>query len=55
MEEEYRIIHEHPSEAQKILNQWKHEYDLEILSMSSFSNLNCTSFVTILIKRWKKS
>jgi len=51
--DEYRIIDNTPPEAQKKLNQWRHDYDIDIISMSSVAGMmGCT--IQILIKRTPK-
>ena len=46
---EFQIIHGEPSEAQKKLNQWKHQYLIEVISMDQENSLT-----TILVHRIKK-
>jgi len=33
---EYKIIDGQPSDVQKLLNQWKHQYNLTIIAQSVF-------------------
>ena len=49
MGEEYKIIFGDSSECQKWLNQWKHEFELEILQMCTTN-----SKIVILLKRKHK-
>ena len=35
---EYKLLRDVPEVVQKTLNQWKHKFDLNILSMTSVSN-----------------
>lgn len=46
---EYKIINRSIEEAQKLLNQWKHKYELEIIQMISSGG-----GVTILLIRKEK-
>ena len=43
---EYKILRDHPEECQKILNQWRHLYSLQILGFSAFDTI-----VVILLTR----
>jgi len=47
--EEYKIITGTASELQKWLNQWKHEYKLNIIAMSANENIT-----VILLTRTRK-
>ena len=44
---EYRIIIDNKMEVQKILNQWRHDYDLQTLHM----HVNVDGIITLLIRR----
>lgn len=48
--EEYIIVSDSPSGVQKKLNQWRHEYDIEVIAMTSPTVLE----VCILLKRTRK-
>ena len=48
--EEYMIIEKDKSNFQKILNQWKHEFEFEIIWMEHGKEL-----YRALIRRWKKN
>ena len=53
--EEYLMIVKVKSEFQKMLNQWKHQYNFEILWMSANkSGELLETYYHALIKRWKK-
>jgi len=53
MEDEYKIITGTASECQKVLNQWKHEFELNIIQMCV--EHNAIGFgVFILLTRTKK-
>ena len=53
--EEYFIIEKTKSEFQKLLNQWKHQYDFEILWMDViYSEDLIKTIYYALIKRKKK-
>lgn len=54
---EYKIIEGAAIECQKWLNQWKHEYEIKVLSMSTYASGDATDghhFVTILLTRERK-
>ena len=46
---EYKIISGDEEYCQKVLNQWKHQYDIEVISMSAYPGK-----VIILINRKEK-
>lgn len=48
-EGEFQILHDEPKTVQKTLNQWKHEYLLEIISMDQENSLT-----TVLVHRTRK-
>ena len=48
---EYKIISGTTAACQMKLNQWKHEFDLEILAMSANENIT----VILLIRKRKNS
>lgn len=55
---EYKIIHGNTSECQKWLNQWKHEFNLDIIQMTSDKFTDEVTgriylFVTILLTKEK--
>ena len=50
MNEEYIIEYRTPKDWQKVLNQWKHEYTIEILS----SILSDEDNLLLIVKRTKK-
>jgi len=52
--EEYKIITGTASDCQKWLNQWKHEYILNIISMNTVHVAGNNPLVTILLTRTKK-
>lgn len=55
MFEEYFLIEKTKSEFQKLLNQWKHEYNFEILWMDvNTSEGLINGFYYALIKRIKR-
>lgn len=47
---EYRFIYGTLSECQKTLNQWEHEYDINILNVTAIS----IDFAMILVKRTRR-
>ena len=47
---EFQLIEKPTSEAQKTINQWRHEYELEIVSVQSSS----PGYVVIALWRTKK-
>ncbi len=47
---EYKIIKGADSDCQKILNQWKHDYKLDIIHMCQY----CHGLLAILLIREKK-
>jgi len=49
MTEKYIIIDEQKSDFQKVLNQWKHDYEIEIIWMNYQDN-----YYRALIKRIEK-
>lgn len=53
---EYKIIFGNPAECQRKLNQWKHEYTLNVIAMESYysGSNHETRDVTILLTRSKK-
>jgi hypothetical protein len=57
MEKEYQMIDGTAKDCQETLNQWKHMYDLEIISMcNAGGNYLDTSgsFIIILLTRTRK-
>ena len=48
---EYRIIDEKVKDAQKILNQWRHSYKLNIISVNTYCVGDDITYVTILLTR----
>lgn len=50
MESEYKFVQGDIGHCQKVLNQWKHEYDIEVMYIKVFD----ISFVVMLILRTKK-
>ena len=52
--EEYKIITGTGSECQKWLNQWKHEFELKIISMSVIVTDLEIKEIIILLTRTKK-
>jgi hypothetical protein len=53
---EYKILEGYPSDVQKKLNQWKHEYKIEVLGFSAFTidgygNVKETRCVMPIIRR----
>ena len=49
---EYKFVTATTSEIQKWLNQWKHEFDLNIISVNPHTGSNQ---VSVLLTRTKKS
>ncbi len=49
MDFEYKIIRGTAEHCQKVLNQWKHQYHLTILHMSTVNDI--VNPVTILLER----
>ena len=47
---EFQIVHKPASEAQKVINQWRHEYDIEIISV----NLTQAGYIIIALWRTRK-
>ena len=56
MTEEYLIIEKYKSEFQKLLNQWKHQFEFEIIwmSMRTTKESLLDTVYYALIKRWVK-
>lgn len=50
-EREFQIVDKPISEAQKTINQWRHEYHVEIISVQASAN---GGFVTIALWRTRK-
>lgn len=48
--EEYKIVTDDDKKIQTMLNQWRHEYDLEIISFEPLG----PSVSKIIVKRTKK-
>ncbi len=49
---EYKIIDLKIMDAQKVLNQWKHDYIVKIISMNSYvAVITGVTYVTILLTR----
>ena len=51
---EYKIITGNAARCQKLLNQWKHEFDLSIVTMNTTILNVGLKEVTILLARSKK-
>lgn len=55
---EYKIIEGSAAECQKWLNQWKHEYEITVLSMSACESVasfaKALIVVTILLTRERR-
>ena len=47
---EFQLVEKTTSEAQKCINQWRHEYELEIVSVQS----SAPGYVVIAVWRTKK-
>ena len=47
---EFQLIEKPTSEAQKTINQWRHEYELEIVSVQA----SAPGYVVIAVWRTKK-
>ena len=47
---EFQLVDKLTSEAQKCINQWRHEYDIEIISVESYK----PGYVIIALWRTKK-
>lgn len=48
---EFQIVQKDKAEAQKCINQWRHDYDVEIISVQGFQN---SDIVIISLWRTKK-
>ena len=51
---EYQIIRGDSSDIQKVLNQWRHIYNLNIISMHVHYQPNMDCYITILLTRTRK-
>lgn len=48
---EFQIVEKPASDAQKVINQWRHEYDIQIVSVQASSQ---AGFVIIALWRTRK-
>ena len=52
---EYKIIEGTTEHVQKVLNQWKHKYQISVLGFHQTNNSSTTkNMVTVLVKRREK-
>ena len=60
MDYEYKIIEGSSKDIQKTLNQWKHQYELEIISVNSYPDTftdndgRQRAWIVVTLKRIKK-
>lgn len=52
--EEFRVICEPPAVAQKLLNQWRHEYELMIVPIGAAVHPEGWFFTSFLVGRTRK-
>lgn len=52
---EYKILLDFPEEVQKVLNQWRHTYNINFIHVSDVNADSTYPRILILLKREKKN